>query len=130
MAKTPVKLEIDGYQEREVLMVTYEFNQETDIEGQMSGIPRGGKINLRVKALNDGKPDLMAWMVDPRLLKNGKITFKETKSGQKMKDIEFTDAYCVKYHERWEDKHVHIEEITITCRNIKFGNVEYTNDWA
>ena len=31
MAKTPVKLEIDGYKEREVLMVTYEFDQATDI---------------------------------------------------------------------------------------------------
>lgn len=130
MAKTPVSMTIDGFAEREVLSLDYKFTQDTDIQGQMTGIPRGGFIHVVVKALNDGTPDLMAWMVDPRLLKNGKITFKETKSGQKMKDIEFTDAYCVKYHERWEDKHVHIEEITITCRNIKFGNVEYTNDWA
>lgn len=52
MAKTPVKLEVDGYKEREVMMVKYEFDQATDVEGQMSGIPRGGKINIRVKALN------------------------------------------------------------------------------
>ena len=44
MAKTPVSMTIDGYKEREVLMVTYEFNQATDVEGQMAGIPRGGKI--------------------------------------------------------------------------------------
>ena len=48
MAKTPVKLEVDGYKEREVMMVKYEFDQATDVEGQMSGIPRGGKINIRV----------------------------------------------------------------------------------
>ena len=29
MAKTPVSMTIDGYKEREVLMVTYEFNQST-----------------------------------------------------------------------------------------------------
>ena len=58
MAKTPVSMTIDGYKEREVLMVTYEFNQATDVEGQMAGIPRGGKITVRVKALNDGTPDL------------------------------------------------------------------------
>lgn len=51
MAKTPVKLEVDGYKEREVMMVKYEFDQATDVEGQMSGIPRGGKINIRVKRL-------------------------------------------------------------------------------
>ena len=50
MAKTPVSMTIDGYKEREVLMVTYEFNQATDVEGQMAGIPRGGKITVRVKA--------------------------------------------------------------------------------
>ena len=79
MAKTPVKLEINGYKEREVLMITYEFDQATDIEGQMSGIPRGGKIKIRVKALNDGTPDLLAWMVERNLPKDGVITFMETK---------------------------------------------------
>ena len=63
MAKTPVKIEIDGYKEREVQMVTYEFDQATDTEGQMSGIPRGGRIVVKVKALNDGTPDLLAWML-------------------------------------------------------------------
>ena len=62
MAKTPVSMTIDGYKDREVLMVTYEFSQATDVEGQMAGIPRGGKITVRVKALNDGTPDLLAWM--------------------------------------------------------------------
>ena len=81
MAKTPVKLEIDGYKEREVLMVTYAFDQATDVEGQMAGIPRGGIITVRVKALNDGTPDLLAWMVERNLPKNGTITFQETKTG-------------------------------------------------
>ena len=34
MAKTPVSMTIDGYKEREVLMVTYEFNQATDVEAR------------------------------------------------------------------------------------------------
>lgn len=45
MAKTPVKLEIDGYKEREVLMVTYDFDQTTDVEGQMAGIPVEEKLS-------------------------------------------------------------------------------------
>lgn len=129
MAKTPVKIEIDGYAEREVLMVTYEFNQETDIQGQMSGIPRGGKITVRVKALNNGNPDLFAWMIDRNLAKNGTITFNETKSGKKMKDIKFTNGYCVNFEEKWEDNLGHYEEITITCQEIKFGNISFENAW-
>ena len=84
MAKTPVSMTIDGYKEREVLMVTYEFNQATDVEGQMAGIPRGGKIRVRVKALNDGTPDLLAWMCERSLPKDGEIKFLETKTIKEM----------------------------------------------
>ena len=130
MAKTPVKLEIDGYKEREVMMVTYEFDQATDIEGQMSGIPRGGKITIRVKALNDGTPDLLAWMVERNLPKNGVVTFMETKTGKVMKTIKFTNGYCIDFDEKWEDKKGHFEEIVITCQKIEFGSVVFENDWA
>jgi len=130
MAKTPVKIEIDGYKEREVMMITYEFNQDTDTEGQMAGIPRGGLIRVRVKALNDGTPDLTAWMVERNLPKNGTITFNETKTGKVMKTIKFTNGYCVDYQERWEDKKLHYEEFVITCKEIEFGSVKYNNDWA
>jgi hypothetical protein len=130
MAKTPVTLKIDGYKEREVMGVDYEFTQETDIEGQMSGIPRGGKLTIRVKALNDGSPDLLAWMVERNLPKNGTVEFMETKTGKLMKDIKFTDGYCVDFQEKWEDKQGHFEEIVITCRKIEFGSVVYENQWA
>ena len=130
MAKTPVKLEIDGYKEREVLMVTYEFDQATDVEGQMSGIPRGGKIKIRVKAHNDGTPDLLAWMVERNLPKNGVITFMETKTGKVMKTIKFTNGYCIDFDEKWEDKKGHFEQIVITCQKIEFESVVFENDWA
>ena len=130
MAKTPVKLEVDGYKEREVMMVKYEFDQATDVEGQMSGIPRGGKINIRVKALNDGTPDLLAWMIERNLPKNGTITFLETKTGKNMKTIKFTNGYCGNFEEKWEDKKGHFEEIEITCQKIEFESVVFENDWA
>ena len=130
MAKTPVSMKIDGYKDREDLMVTYEFDQATDVEGQMAGIPRGGKIQVRVKALNDGTPDLLAWMTERNLPKNGKIEFLETKTGKAMKAIEFTNGYCVEFEEKWEDKMGHFEEVTITCKEIAIGSVKYENEWA
>ena len=130
MAKTPVTMKIDGYKDREVMMVTYEFEQETDVEGQMSGIPRGGKLRVRVKALNDGSPDLLAWMTERNLGKDGSIEFLETKTGKAMKSIKFTTGYCVDFEEKWEDKQGHFEEIVITCKQIEFGNVKFENDWA
>ena len=130
MAKTPVSMKIDGYKDREVLMVTYEFDQATDVEGQMAGIPRGGKIQVRVKALNDGTPDLLAWMVERNLGKDGSIEFLETKTGKAMKTIEFKTSYCVNFEEKWEDKLGHFEEITITCKELAIGSVKYENEWA
>ncbi len=62
---TPVTLEIDGFVQREVMMVDYKFDQATDTEGQIAGIPRGGKVTIRVKALNDGNNELIAWMLEP-----------------------------------------------------------------
>ena len=123
MAKTPVKLEVDGYKEREVMMVKYEFDQTTDVEGQMAGIPRGGQITIRVKAMNDGTPDLLAWMVERNLPKNGQITFLETKTGKNMKTIKFTNGYCVNFDEKWEDKQGHYDEIIITFKKIEFYSV-------
>ena len=130
MATTPVQLKVDGFADREVMMVTYSFNQATDTEGQMAGIPRGGRITVRCKALNDGNPDLLKWMTSPNLGKNGSIVFNETKTGNRMKSIEFTDGYCVDFVEYWEDKMGHYEEITISCREIKNGPVSYHNQWA
>ena len=130
MAKTPVTMKIDGYKDREVMMVTYEFDQATDVEGQMSGIPRGGKITVRVKALNDGTPELLAWMIERNLPKNGQIDFLETKTGKAMKSIKFTNGYCVDFDEKWEDKQGHFDEIVISCKAIEVGSVKYENDWA
>jgi hypothetical protein len=96
----------------------------------MSGIPRGGKIKIRVKALNDGTPDLLAWMVERNLPKDGVITFMETKTGKVMKTIKFTNGYCINFDEKWEDKKGHFEEIIITCQKIEFESVVFENDWA
>ena len=122
-------MKIDGYTEREVMMVTYEFSQATDVEGQMSGIPRGGKITVRVKAHNSGTPDLMAWMVERNLAKDGTIEFLETKTGKAMKTIKFTNGYCVEFEEKWEDKVGHFEEIAITCKKIEVGPAVFENEW-
>ncbi len=123
-------MKIDGYKDREVMMVTYEFDQATDREGQMSGIPRGGKITVRVKALNDGTPELLAWMVERNLPKNGSIEFLETKTGKAMKTIKFTNGYCVDFNEQWADKQEHFEEIVISCKTIEVGSVKFENEWA
>jgi len=135
MAKTPVSLAVDGFKEREVAAVSYQFTQATDKEGQTTGIPRGGKITIKVKAMNDGNCELLNWMCDKSLAKGGKIVFMNSSdAAKKMKDVEFKGAYCVEYLEHWEDTTkaedlAHWELITITCKEIINQSVTYENEW-
>ena len=78
---TPVVLNIKDFAPREVLLVNYKFNQTTDHEGQASGIVRGGEITIRVKALNDGNPELLGWMLDPAAPHDFTVDFQNTKDG-------------------------------------------------
>lgn len=129
MATTPVKLEIKGFQEREVLSVDYDFKQATDIEGQISGLARGGHMIIRVKALNDGNDELLQWMLaetDPR---DVKVTFENTVDGKTMKTLEGTGCYCFYYKEDWTEGQQHYEEIKVVCQNLKNGGVSFENPW-
>ena len=127
--ENPVKLSVDGFADREVMSVNYSFNQATDIEGQIAGIPRGGKITIRVKAMNDGNAELLNWMIAPHLAKKGKVEFLKTTDGSTMKTIEFEDAYCIDFTENWTDKEGHWEQIQLSCRKIVNGPVNYELPW-
>jgi len=135
MAKTPVTLYVDGFKPREVAFIEYAFTQATDKEGQTTGIPRGGIIKIKVKAMNDGTCELLGWMCDKSLAKDGKIEFMNSSdTTKKMKDVEFKGAYCVDFLESWEDSVkaddlAHWELITISCKEITNQSVVYTNDW-
>ena len=135
MAKTPVTLMVDGFKDREVAMVEYAFSQAADKEGQTTGVPRGGNITIKVKALNDGTNELLGWMVDQSLKKDGKIVFMNSSDvTKKMKDIEFKGAYCVQFEECWVDTTkaddlAHWELITISCQEITNQSVTFDNEW-
>lgn len=132
-SRTPYSLSVDGYKDREVISFNCEFDKLDD-EGNTTDVTKGGKITIKVPALKDGTPDLLAWMVDSSLAKNGKITVLDAKSGKASRSIEFTDAYCVNYEEVFNTKPdgtlEHYEEITISCKTINFGNVQYESAWA
>ena len=120
---TPVTLEIKDFAPREVLMVDYKFDQATDKEGQIAGIPRGGRVNIRVKAMNDGNNQLIAWMLDPTSPRDFSIKFLNTVDGAA------TNCYCVNYVEKWEDGQQHYEEIEIVCQKLENGPVAFNNPW-
>ena len=105
---TPVTLEVKDFAAREVLLVDYKFNQATDREGQISGIPRGGAPT------------------DPR---DFSVKFQNTIDGKDMKELKGTGCYCVKYKEYWADGEEHYEDIEIVCQKLENGPVAFENPW-
>lgn len=95
---TPVQLSVKDFETREVMMIDYTFSQTTDREGQISGIPRGGRIDIRVKAMNDGNNQLLQWMLSPNDPRDIKITFYNTIDGSTMKELEGTGCYLRTLH--------------------------------
>ena len=126
---TPVQLAVQDFEPREVILVDYAFTQATDIEGQIAGIPRGGRITIRVKAMNDGNNQLLQWMLAPNDPRDLKVTFSNTIDGTTVKEIEGKGCYCIHYVEKWEDGEQHFEEMQIVCQELKNGPVSFENPW-
>ena len=82
---TPVQLEVKDFEVREVMMVDYKFDQATDREGQIAGIPRGGRLKIRVKAMNDGNSQMLQWMLAPNDPRDFTVKFYNTVDGSTMR---------------------------------------------
>ena len=131
--RTAVTLKVTDMKDREVLDLSYNFKKTTDIEGQVSGVPRGGQITLTVKARNDGNVELLNWLISVVTARSGSIEFKSHTNGNVMKKIRFLDGYCVDYTEKWAEGdgkgYTHTEKIVLSCRVISVENTRYDFVW-
>jgi len=124
--KTTVELHVDGFVAREVTLISYQFLQAIDSTCMPTGNPCGGKINLTLKALNNdnGKDQILSWMLDKTLAKGGFIYCGDTSKNNEVKrEIKFTGGYCVDYTLNWEDNKMETEKIVIACETITINNV-------
>ena len=130
MATRTATINADGIQEREVLYVRYELNQQTDVEGQPTGTTRGGKIYVKVKSNDDGNTDLMEWMCDTYMSKSGTISVPNRQGGE-MKHLDFKEGYVVEYAETYDSTNslLQFEEFTISAKEIQVGNARHNNRW-
>jgi len=131
MATRTATINADGIKEREVLFVRYEFNQQTDVEGQPTGTTRGGKIHVRVKSTDDGNTELTEWMVDTYMSKGGTISFPNRQGGE-MKHLSFKEGYVVDYAETYDSTNelLQYEEFTISAKEIEVGGARLNNRWT
>lgn len=131
MATRTATINADGIQEREIIFVKYELNQQTDVEGQPTGTTRGGKIRVKVKSNDDGNTDILEWMIDTYMSKSGTISFPNRQGGE-MKHLSFKEGYVVEYSETYDSTNdlLQYEEFTISAKEIQIGNARHNNRWT
>ena len=131
MATRTATINADGIQEREVLFVRYELNQQTDVEGQPTGTTRGGKIYIKVKSNDDGNTELLEWMIDTYMSKSVTISFPNRQGGE-MKHLSFKEGYVVEYAETYDSTNslLQYEEFTISAKEIQVCNARHNNRWT
>jgi len=131
MATRTATINADGIQEREIIFVKYELNQQTDVEGQPTGTTRGGKITVKVKSNDDGNTDILEWMIDTYMSKSGTISFPNRQGGE-MKHLSFKEGYVVDYAETYDSTNdlLQYEEFTISAKEIQIGNARHNNRWT
>jgi hypothetical protein len=123
---------------RKLIEYSYGFSQATDKDNQPSGIPRGGRLKVKVDAITTEKnADLLNWMVKGDMKKEVKITIKKpSKPKEDLKTLTFSDAFCVDYKETWKDQKsdnkgdsANTEDIEIAWRKLEVCDVTYENGW-
>lgn len=131
MTTRTATINADGIQEREIIFVKYELNQQTDVEGQPTGTTRGGKIYVKVKSNDDGNTDILEWMCDTYMSKSGTISYPNRQGGE-MKALHFKEGYVVEYSETYDSTNdlLQYEEFTISAKEISMGNASHNNRWT
>ena len=146
--------ELGGIKEekRDIIDFNFDFSQPIDKDNQPCGIPRPGKINVKILSnKTEGNVQLLSWMLNCQK-KDGKIIINDI-DGNTINTIEFKDAYCVNYKLSWAemwfekgscnltnavtDKTTNIttgtpsmvEEISIAWKNLSWNGVSYENNW-
>ena len=131
MATRKATISAEGIKDREVIYVRYELNQQTDVEGQPTGPTRGGKIYVKVKSRDDGNTEILEWMCDTYMSKDGSISFPNMKGGE-MKKLTFKKGYVVEYAETYDSTNdlLQYEEFTISSHEIQVGSALHNNSWT
>ncbi|WP_165958257.1 type VI secretion system tube protein TssD [Segetibacter sp. 3557_3] len=124
-----LKLKVAGL-EVNVLNLDYGLNRETDATGLPSEVTRAGKITLTVQSTSD--TTFFEWMCNNFERKDGSIVFVKRDNESTQRELKFTEAYMVQYHENFNSTGVDpvTQTFTISAKSIEMGTGGYTNKWV
>ena len=122
------KLEIDG-ETMNVLEFQCSIHQDIDKSGKPSANPNVGSIRILVESTKSTM--LFDWMASLSQVKNGKVTFYRRDAISKMREMEFSEAYCVQYDEIFQaqSKLPMQIEFVISAKEIIMNGSKIVKNW-
>lgn len=107
-----------------------DINQVVDSLGRPASLTRGGKITVEFNSTDDYI--IAEWMVDPSKRLDGSVVYMNLNERSTLKEINFSNAYCIDFHERFDGTNNSsrmVTIITISPEKINVGGIELDNKW-
>lgn len=107
-----------------------DINQAVDVLGRPASLTRGGKITVEFNSTDDYV--VAEWMVDPAKRLDGSILYLNIDSQRTLKELVFSNAYCIDFHEHFDgtnNSSQMVTIITISPEKINVGGIELDNKW-
>ncbi|WP_445456824.1 type VI secretion system tube protein TssD [Flavobacterium sp. HNIBRBA15423] len=123
------KLKVGG-KELNILKVSYDLYQEIDASGRPSSVTRGGTINLTIESTGDSF--FFEWMTNNFERKDGSVTYVKRDTDAKLKELNFSEGYLIKYKEEFDATGTNplVETFTISAKEISIGSGGHINEWV
>lgn len=119
-----------GGKQYDVLNCNFSLNRDVDPKGRPASGVYGGTIDVQVESTED--TSVVESMVNNQYKPmSGSVLFKKSEEDSKMKELQFTDGYIIKYAEGMNATGADpmTYTFTISARQLKLGSAEHTNDW-
>ncbi len=126
IARTKLVMELDG-DKFPLQTFSFHLKQHTDHTGQPASEVLGGTINMELESPD--KNQLMVWMCDSYMRKDGKITVHKSEEAGKFAELEFKQAFMTEYNETFLESGIGKIQMTISCMEITMGEATHTNEW-
>ena len=111
--------------------VDLDLNQSVDARSRPASMTRGGTITVEFDTPSDG--DMIAdWAANPVKQLDGSITYMNQNQDSVMKTINFYNAYCIEFMERFDGSMSSSNmktSIKISPERVNIGGVEHDNNW-
>jgi len=114
----------------DVLNCSYALNRDVDAKGRPSSGVYGGTVDIEIESTSD--TSIIEAMVNSQFKPiTGTLLIKKSEEDAKMKELDFSDGYIVKYSEGLNNTGATpmTLKFTISARTLKIGNAQHVNDW-